>query len=65
MERVEEFVDDRQNSGCIHCTRWLAELDTTEDHVPTKSPLTNLANSKHGIICRSTCWYDCSESGQQ
>lgn len=39
MERVEEFVDDRQKSWCIHCTRWLAELDTTEDHVPTKSLL--------------------------
>ncbi|RWA58385.1 hypothetical protein [Mesorhizobium sp.] len=39
MERVEEFVDDRQKSWCIHCTRWLAELDTTEDHVPTKGLL--------------------------
>ncbi|CDX21532.1 conserved hypothetical protein [Mesorhizobium plurifarium] len=36
MERIEEFVDDRQKSWCIHCTRSLAELDTTEDHVPTK-----------------------------
>lgn len=39
MERIEEFVDDRQKSWCIHCTRWLTELETTEDHVPTKSLL--------------------------
>lgn len=39
MERIEEFTDYRQKSWCIHCTRWLVELDTTEDHVPTKSLL--------------------------
>ncbi|MGK6312636.1 hypothetical protein [Neorhizobium sp. DT-125] len=39
MERIEEFVDDRQKSWCIHCTKWLGELETTEDHVPTKSLL--------------------------
>ncbi|MER8549919.1 hypothetical protein [Mesorhizobium sp. M0684] len=39
MERIEEFVDDRQKSWCIHCTRRLTELETTEDHVPTKSLL--------------------------
>lgn len=39
MEKTEEFVDERQKSWCIHCKRWLAELDTTEDHVPTKSLL--------------------------
>jgi len=39
LEKVEEFVDERQKSWCIHCTRWLAELDTSEDHVPTKSLL--------------------------
>jgi hypothetical protein len=39
MERIEEFVDDRQKSWCIHCTRWLSEIEATEDHVPTKSLL--------------------------
>src|SRR3546814_14853805 len=39
MERIEEFVDDRQKSWCIHCTRWLAGVETTEDHVPMKSLL--------------------------
>ena len=40
MERVEEFVDERQKSWCIHCARPLAGLETSEDHVPTKSLLT-------------------------
>src|SRR3546814_20277542 len=39
MERIEEFVDDRQKSWCIHCTRWHAGVETTEDHVPMKSLL--------------------------
>lgn len=39
MERIEEFVDDRQKAWCIHCTRALAGLDISEDHVPTKSLL--------------------------
>jgi hypothetical protein len=37
MDKVEQFVDERQNSWCIHCSRWLVGLETTEDHVPTKS----------------------------
>lgn len=39
MERIEEFVDERQKSWCIHCTRTLAGLKTSEDHVPTKGLL--------------------------
>lgn len=39
MDRIEEFVDDRQKSWCIHCARSLADLETNEDHVPTKSLL--------------------------
>ncbi|MFN4009859.1 MAG: hypothetical protein ACK4K8_07890 [Pannonibacter sp.] len=39
MERIEEFVDERQKSWCIHCARTLAGLETNEDHVPTKSLL--------------------------
>uniref|UniRef100_UPI0031010A66 hypothetical protein n=1 Tax=Neorhizobium sp. EC2-8 TaxID=3129230 RepID=UPI0031010A66 len=37
MERIEEFVDVRQKTWCIHCARTLAGLETNEDHVPTKS----------------------------
>lgn len=36
MERIEEFVDERQGTWCIHCTRSLHGLETNEDHVPTK-----------------------------
>jgi len=39
MQRTEEFVDDRQKSWCIHCARSLAGLDTSDDHVPSKSLL--------------------------
>ncbi len=37
MEKIEEFVDERQKSWCIHCGRSLTGLDTNEDHVPSKS----------------------------
>lgn len=39
MEPIEEFVDERQKSWCIHCCRSLAGCATNEDHVPTKSLL--------------------------
>lgn len=39
MERIEEFVDERKASWCIHCGRPLGSLDTNEDHVPSKSLL--------------------------
>lgn len=40
MRKIEEFVDERQNAWCIHCTRPLVGLETNEDHVPSKSLLT-------------------------
>ncbi|MGR9327456.1 hypothetical protein ACU8OT_29365 (plasmid) [Rhizobium leguminosarum] len=40
MQKIEEFVDERQKSWCIHCSRPLMGLETNEDHVPTKSLLT-------------------------
>lgn len=39
MQRIEEFVDDRQKSWCIHCARSLPDLKTNDDHVPSKSLL--------------------------
>jgi hypothetical protein len=39
MEKIEEFVDRRQQTWCIHCARPLSDLETNEDHVPTKSLL--------------------------
>jgi hypothetical protein len=40
MQKIEEFVDERQKSWCLHCARTLAGMETNEDHVPTKSLLT-------------------------
>lgn len=55
MERIEEFVDDRQRSWCIHCSRWLHDLETNEDHVPTKSLLfkPRPQNLPQVTICRA------------
>ena len=39
MHKIEEFVDERQKSWCIHCARPLAGLETNEDHVPSKGLL--------------------------
>jgi hypothetical protein len=39
MEKIEEFVDQRQKSWCIHCARPLIGLETNEDHVPSKGLL--------------------------
>ena len=39
MHQIEEFVDERQKSWCIHCARSLAGLGTNDDHVPSKSLL--------------------------
>ncbi len=39
MDQINEFVDERQRSWCIHCGGWIAALDTNRDHVPSKSLL--------------------------
>lgn len=39
MQEIEEFSDDRNKSWCIHCGKWLSDLKTNVDHVPTKSLL--------------------------
>lgn len=39
MHKIEEFVDERQKSWCIHCGGWIIELETNRDHVPSKSLL--------------------------
>jgi hypothetical protein len=39
MHSIEESVDERQMTWCIHCARSLAGLETNEDHVPTKGLL--------------------------
>lgn len=39
MDEIEEFVDERQKSWCIHCGGWIEGLETSHDHVPSKSLL--------------------------
>lgn len=39
MDRIEEFVDERQKSWCIQCGAWVADVDTNRDHVPSKALL--------------------------
>lgn len=39
MDQLEEFVDERQKSWCIHCGAWIATSKTNRDHVPSKSLL--------------------------
>ena len=39
MDLIEEFVDRRQESWCIHCGAWIADVETNEDHVPSKALL--------------------------
>lgn len=37
MHAITDFSDDRQKAWCIHCGSWLAEVEATRDHVPTKA----------------------------
>jgi hypothetical protein len=38
MDQIPEFVDQRQKSWCIYCSKWLSDAKATNrDHVPTKS----------------------------
>lgn len=39
MDEIREFVDERQKAWCIHCGGWLAGLEKSRDHVPTKTLL--------------------------
>ena len=39
MDYINEFVDERQKSGCIQCGAWIGEVDTNRDHVPSKALL--------------------------
>ena len=39
MDNIEEFVDERQKSWCIQCGSLIAEVETNDDHVPSKGLL--------------------------
>ena len=36
MDKIEEFVDERQKSWCIQCGAWIGDVETNDDHVPSK-----------------------------
>jgi hypothetical protein len=36
MDAIQEFVDERQKSWCIHCGGWISALAYNRDHVPSK-----------------------------
>jgi|GEM_PF-709897 len=46
MHEIEEFVDQRQSSWCIHCGRYISDVVTNRDHVPSKSLLTKSMRGK-------------------
>lgn len=37
MKHIHEFVDERQKSWCIHCSRWIDNVAANRDHAPSKS----------------------------
>lgn len=39
MDQIEEFVDERQKGWCVHCARWIGEVESNRDHVPSRSLL--------------------------
>jgi hypothetical protein len=39
MKHIDEFVDQRQKSWCIHCMSGIAAVETNQDHVPSKGLL--------------------------
>jgi len=39
MEHFEEFVDRRHKGWCVHCAKWIWEVESSRDHVPSRSLL--------------------------
>jgi hypothetical protein len=39
MKSIPDTSDERNRSWCIHCSRWLTDVATNRDHVPTKGLL--------------------------
>lgn len=56
MDKIEEFVDERQKSWCIQCCAWIGDVETNHDHVPSKGLLRkpHPANLPKVKIC-TTC----------
>ena len=55
MDQIEEFTDQRQKAWCVHCGQSITELETSRDHVPSKSLLLkpHPANLPIVQVCKS------------
>src|SRR5690348_16486883 len=55
MDEIEEFVDERQKSWCIHCGRAFGKIKVNKDHVPSKCILLQPfpANLPKVTICKA------------
>lgn len=41
MKQIDDFVDERNKSWCVHCGSWINTVKANRDHVPSKSLLIN------------------------
>lgn len=39
MKYMDDFSDQRNKAWCIHCGKWLEQVETNHDHVPSKGLL--------------------------
>lgn len=46
MREIEDFSDERIRAWCIHCGAAIADVESSRDHVPTKSLLTRPIRDK-------------------
>ena len=55
MDRIEEFVDERQKGWCVHCGNGIDEAVSNRDHVPSKSFLREPqpANLPFILVCKA------------
>jgi hypothetical protein len=55
MDHINEFVDERQKAWCVHCGQSIVDLETSRDHVPSKSLLLNPHPSNLPVVqvCKS------------
>ena len=55
LNQINEFVDERQKSWCIHCGGLIAERTCNVDHVPSKGLLRQPypPNLPDGVVCKA------------
>lgn len=54
MDRIEEFVDERQKAWCLHCGSGIEDAISNRDHVPSRSLLSkpHPANLPFVLVCK-------------